>query len=62
MLVLSRKPGETIQIGDNIWVTVLDMQRGRGIRLGIAAPPDVPILRTELLERGDTPPGERREG
>lgn len=48
MLVLSRNLGEKIYIGDNICVTVVDIDRGK-IRLGIEAPRDVPIMRKELL-------------
>jgi carbon storage regulator len=48
MLVLSRKLGEKIFIGDNICITVVDIDRGK-IRLGIDAPRDVPIYRQELL-------------
>jgi carbon storage regulator len=48
MLVLSRKLGEKIYIGDNICITVVDIDRGK-IRLGIEAPRDVPIFRQELL-------------
>ena len=48
MLVLSRKLGEKIFIGDNICITVVDIDRGK-IRLGIEAPRDVPIHRQELL-------------
>ena len=46
MLVLSRKLGEKIFIGDNICITVVDIGK---IRLGIEAPRDVPIYRQELL-------------
>jgi carbon storage regulator len=48
MLVLRRKLGEKIYIGDNICITVVDIDRGK-IRLGIEAPRDVPIYRQELL-------------
>ncbi len=48
MLVLSRKLGEKICIGENICITVVDVERGK-IRLGIEAPRDVPIFRQELL-------------
>ena len=48
MLVLSRKLGEKICIGNNISITVVDVERGK-IRLGIEAPRDVPIFRQELL-------------
>ena len=48
MLVLSRKLGEKIYIGEKICITVVDIDRGK-IRLGIEAPRDVPIFRQELL-------------
>ena len=48
MLVLSRKLGEKIFIGDNICITVVDIDRGK-IRLGIEAPRTVPVFRQELL-------------
>ena len=48
MLVLSRKLGEVISIGDDITITVVDIDRGK-IRLGIEAPRNVPIWREELL-------------
>lgn len=48
MLVLSRKLGEKIYIGDNICITVVGIDRGK-IRLGIEAPRDVRVLRQELL-------------
>jgi carbon storage regulator len=47
MLVLTRKAGQRLLIGDNIRITVLDCQNGR-IKIGIEAPPDVMILREEL--------------
>ena len=57
MLVLSRKLGEKIHIGDNICITVVDIDRGK-IRLGIEAPRDVPIYRQELLPlKGQQPDG-----
>ena len=48
MLVLSRKLGEKIFIGDNICITVVDIDRGK-IRLGIEAPSDLTILRGEIV-------------
>jgi carbon storage regulator len=48
MLVLSRKLGEKICIGENICITVVDIDRGK-IRLGIEAPRNVPVFRQELL-------------
>jgi carbon storage regulator len=47
MLVLSRKLGETVRIGDNIELTVVQINRGK-VRLAIQAPKDVVILRAEL--------------
>ena len=47
MLVLSRKLGESIVIGDNIKITVVSMDYGK-IRLGIEAPRSVPVFRSEL--------------
>jgi carbon storage regulator len=59
MLVLSRKTTEEICIGPNIHITILSITDGR-VRLGIEAPRDVPIHRTELQKRsfsdeGDVP-------
>jgi carbon storage regulator len=47
MLVLSRKPGEKVVLGNNITVTVLEVV-GNRVRIGIEAPEDVRILRGEL--------------
>lgn len=49
MLVLSRKKNETITIGDNIIITVVEL-RGDKCRIGISAPKDVPVHRTEVFE------------
>ena len=49
MLVLSRKKSETIIIGDDIIITVVDV-RGDKVRLGIEAPKDVPVHRREIYE------------
>jgi carbon storage regulator len=49
MLVLSRKKNESIVIGDNIVITVVDV-RGDKVRLGIDAPKDVPVHRREVYE------------
>ena len=54
MLVLTRKLGEKIQIGEDICITVVDIDRGK-IRLGIEAPREVPIFRQELLPLGVSP-------
>jgi len=47
MLVLSRKVGERILIGDNIAVTIVRISQGV-VRVGIEAPPETPIVREEL--------------
>ena len=47
MLTLSRKKGESLVINNNIEVTILDI-RGDQIKLGIAAPKEVPIYRKEI--------------
>ena len=47
MLALSRKKNEAIVIGNNIEITVLDV-RGDQVKLGIAAPKEVPIYRKEV--------------
>lgn len=49
MLVLARKVGERILIGDQIAITVVKAGPG-GIRLGIEAPPELAIVRQELAE------------
>lgn len=63
MLVLTRKPGERIVIGNDIVLEVLEVQ-GNRIRIGIQAPQGVPILRSELLEGKDQLParGSRMSG
>jgi carbon storage regulator len=48
VLVLSRKIGERIHIGDNVVITVVDISSGK-VRIGIEAPRDVGIYREELL-------------
>ena len=46
MLVLSRKLGEQIVVGDNITITVVRLG-SNNVRLGVEAPPEVPIVRPE---------------
>lgn len=50
MLILGRKLGEAIKIGDNITVHILG-QQGKHIRVGIAAPPHIPVYREEIHQR-----------
>jgi carbon storage regulator len=49
MLVLSRHRDESIMIGDDVVVTIVDI-RGDKVRLGINAPQDVPVHRQEVYE------------
>lgn len=50
MLVLTRRIGETIVVGDNVQVTILGLN-GNQIRVGVNAPKDIPIHRQEIYER-----------
>ena len=50
MLVLTRKAGESIVIGNQVRITILEIQ-GRQIRLGIEAPGDISVHRGEVYER-----------
>ncbi len=49
MLVLSRHRDESIMIGDDVMITIVDI-RGDKVRLGIDAPPEVPVHRQEIYE------------
>ena len=74
MLVLTRKTGQSIMIGDDIEVSVLAVARDK-IRIGITAPKEVPVFRKEVwisiqegedqregeVESGDQATGERRQ-
>ena len=53
MLVLSRKLGEEIHIGANISVVVTQIEGGR-VKIGIAAPKSIPVLRGELTSSSQT--------
>ncbi len=55
MLVLSRKPGERILIGDKIAITVVRIAPGI-VRIGVEAPEELPILREELANCDRLPP------
>jgi len=50
MLILTRKSGEGITIGDHVRVTVLEI-KGKQVRLGIEAPPDTRVHREEIFEK-----------
>ena len=49
MLVVSRKPGERILIGDKIAITVVKVSSG-GVRIGVEAPPELAVMREELAK------------
>ena len=53
MLILQRKEGESLLIGEEVEVTVLAVEAGR-VRLAIQAPREVPILRSELKAAAQT--------
>ncbi|MCK5770080.1 carbon storage regulator CsrA [Algiphilus sp.] len=62
MLILTRRVGETLKIGDDVTITVLSI-KGNQVRVGIEAPPDVTVHREEVVERlrqGEAP--RRRNG
>lgn len=50
MLILTRKVGETLNIGDNITVTVLGVKGGQ-VRIGVEAPKNVEVHREEIYQR-----------
>lgn len=50
MLILTRRLGETIVVGDNTQVTILGV-KGNQVRVGINAPKEIPVHREEIYER-----------
>lgn len=50
MLILTRRVGETLYVGDDVTVTVLGV-KGKQVRIGIEAPKDVPVHREEIYYR-----------
>lgn len=50
MLILSRRPGESITIGDEIKVVVLEV-KGRQVKIGIEAPAHIPVHRLEVYQK-----------
>jgi carbon storage regulator len=66
MLILTRRVGETLMIGDNVTVTVLGV-KGNQVRIGINAPKDLAVHREEIYQRikreqQDVPAGETGSG
>jgi carbon storage regulator len=61
MLILTRRPQETLVVGDNIKVQVLGVKGGQ-VRLGVEAPREVPVYREEIwvrIKRNKLKPGEQ---
>ena len=50
MLILTRRPGESLYLGDNIRITVLGMQ-GRQVKLGLDVPAETTVYREEVYKR-----------
>jgi carbon storage regulator len=50
MLILTRRVGESVMIGDNVSVTILGV-KGNQVRIGVTAPADVSVHRQEIYER-----------
>jgi carbon storage regulator len=55
MLILTRKVGESVLIGENIRIIVVQV-RGKQVRLGIEAPPDLLVLRAEVKPDSEKKP------
>ncbi len=50
MLILTRRPGESIHLGDNIKITILSV-KGKQIKIGLDVPEDLPVYRDELYRK-----------
>jgi carbon storage regulator len=50
MLILTRREGESVRIGDDVTVRVLGMKKGQ-VRIGVAAPKEIPVHREEVYHR-----------
>mgnify|MGYP000926535342 CR=1 FL=1 len=49
MLVVTRRVDQSIRIGNNIEIKILDVEKGR-VKVGVSAPPDIPVYREELYQ------------
>jgi len=53
VLILTRRPTQTVAIGNDVTITVLEI-RGRQVRIGINAPRGITVLREEIVEKART--------
>ena len=60
MLVLSRQRDESIMIGDDVEIIIVDV-RGDKVRLGITAPKDIPVHRREIYDAIQREKGQKKE-
>ena len=60
MLILTRRVGETLMVGDDVTVTVLGV-KGNQVRIGVNAPKDVSVHREEIYQRIQREKGENKE-
>lgn len=51
MLILSRGIGQSLNIGDDIEVTVIGIKKGKWVQIGVKAPPHISIFREEIYEQ-----------
>lgn len=60
MLILTRKVGETLMVGEKVTVTVMDV-KGNQVKIGISAPKEVAVHREEIYERVQAEKAQQRE-